>query len=229
MYNSDVPSRAELPSSKQLLRSTVIAAASAAVLLFTVILPSEYGIDPTGVGRVLRLTEMGEIKTQLAAEAASDAAADAEKAKLNSSKMAVREAQAGQVAERTVSSPSVKAMAEPSTAPVAASETGWRDQTRFTLAPGQGIEIKLRMKEGAKADFAWAVKGSGAVNFDTHGDGGGRSVSYEKGRGVSSNDGTLVAAFTGNHGWFWRNRGSSEVAVVLQTKGDYLEILRPRM
>jgi hypothetical protein len=65
------------PSSRALLRSTLIALAVAGSLLVTVVLPAEYGIDPTGVGRVLGLTRMGEIKTRLAKEAAADAAADA--------------------------------------------------------------------------------------------------------------------------------------------------------
>ena|SRR5215203_3532275 len=76
MYNSDLPTRAELPSSKQLLRSTIIAIVVAGILLITVVLPSEYGIDPTRIGRLLGLTEMGEIKTQLAAEAKKDREAD---------------------------------------------------------------------------------------------------------------------------------------------------------
>ena len=74
MYNTDMPSRAELPTSAQLLRSTLIAAGVATALLVTVVLPAEYGIDPTGVGRVLGLAEMGEIKTQLHAEADADRA-----------------------------------------------------------------------------------------------------------------------------------------------------------
>ena len=73
MYNTDTPARAELPSSKQLVRSTILTAISAVVLLVAVVLPAEYGIDPTGIGRVLRMTEMGEIKQQLAAEAAAAA------------------------------------------------------------------------------------------------------------------------------------------------------------
>ena len=48
-------------------------------ILIAIVLPSEYAIDPTGIGRALGLTEMGEIKTQLAEEAAADAALDAEK------------------------------------------------------------------------------------------------------------------------------------------------------
>jgi hypothetical protein len=31
----------------------------------------------------------------------------------------------------------------------------------------------------------------------------------------------LTAAFEGNHGWFWRNRGSKSVTVRLTTSGEY--------
>ena len=65
MYNTDMPTRAELPTTRKLVRSTAIAAVSATAILVAVVLPAEYGIDPTGVGSALNLTEMGEIKTQL--------------------------------------------------------------------------------------------------------------------------------------------------------------------
>lgn len=68
------------PSSGQLWRSTLIAALVAGTLLVTVVLPAEYGIDPTRVGRLLGLTQMGEIKVRLAREAADEAAAEAEAA-----------------------------------------------------------------------------------------------------------------------------------------------------
>ena len=75
MNTRHIPTSVELPSSQQLLKSTCTAIVTAAVLLVTVVLPSEYAIDPTGIGRALGLTEMGEIKTQLAAEAEADLAA----------------------------------------------------------------------------------------------------------------------------------------------------------
>ena len=68
MYNSQNSSPIELPSSKQLARSTIFALLTAAVLLVSVILPAEYAIDPTGIGRLLGLTQMGEIKQELARE-----------------------------------------------------------------------------------------------------------------------------------------------------------------
>ena len=65
------------PSARSLWRSTAAALALALTVLFTIVLPAEYGVDPTGIGRVLGLTQMGEIKVRLAREAAADAAADA--------------------------------------------------------------------------------------------------------------------------------------------------------
>ncbi|MDH5709853.1 MAG: transmembrane anchor protein [Hylemonella sp.] len=204
MYNSETPLQAELPSSRQLARSTFLAAVAAIILLVAVVLPAEYGIDPTGVGRSLGLTDMGEIKTRLAKEAAQEAAP--QQASASSGEIA---------APIRTATPAVDTVARP-----------WRDELAFTLKPGEGTEFKMRMKEGDKVGYAWNVEGEGVVNFDTHGDGGGRSISYERGRGVSADEGELVAAFTGNHGWFWRNRGQADVQVVLRTRGDYSDIKR---
>jgi hypothetical protein len=214
MYNSDSPTRAELPSSKQLLRSTILAALSAVVLLVAVVLPAEYGIDPTGIGRVLRMTEMGEIKQQLAADAAADAAA-----------VPAAPAQAADTVAAATATANVAQPPAPAPFAAAAPTIEWRDEMPLTLAPGEGTEIKLKMVQGAKAEYSWVVEG-GEVNFDTHGDASGKSISYEKGRGVAADEGVLEAAFTGNHGWYWRNRGEANVKVILRTRGDYTDIKR---
>ncbi|QHE89136.1 transmembrane anchor protein [Hydrogenophaga sp. BPS33] len=214
MYNAETPLRAELPSSRQLLRSTALATISAIVILVAIVLPAEYGIDPTGVGRVLRMTEMGEIKQQLAAEAAADATA-ASAGNPAAPVAAVMANASAATSDALIAAPKAALTAQP--------QANWRDEVTFTLASGEGKEIKLRMNEGEKAEFEWVVNG-GSVNFDTHGDGGGRSISYEKGRGVPADDGNLVAAFTGNHGWYWRNRGQATVKVVLRTRGQYSDL-----
>lgn len=211
MYNTPLPNAADLPSKRKLLRSTLIALAVAIALLITVVLPAEYAIDPTGIGRMLGLTEMGEIKGQLAEEAAADAARDAA--------LAARDAAGKRAA--TPTEPSVEAA--PAVAPTAGSP--WRDQMQVVLQPGEGAEIKLAMKAGQRAQFSWTAQG-GAVNFDTHGDGGGQSISYEKGRSVPADDGEIEAAFDGNHGWFWRNRGDAPVTVVVRVRGQYSDIKR---
>lgn len=73
---SNLPPGQPLPDGRRLVRSTVIAAAVALAILITIVLPAEYGIDPTRIGRALGLTQMGEIKVRLAREAAADQAAD---------------------------------------------------------------------------------------------------------------------------------------------------------
>jgi hypothetical protein len=202
MYNADVPPRHELPSARALLRSTLIAAAVAAVLLVTVVLPAEYGVDPTGVGRVIGLTEMGEIKMELAREAA---AADAGTAPGQTPAVASAE---------PVADPAAASAGETSPAPSS-------DEVNITLSPGQGREIKLEMREGASVQYAWVVDG-GVVNYDTHGDRPGLSYhGYAKGTAQASDEGVLVAAFDGMHGWFWRNRGRQPVTVTLRTSGEY--------
>ncbi|WP_262881095.1 MULTISPECIES: transmembrane anchor protein [unclassified Psychrobacter] len=173
------------------------------------VLPAEYGIDPTGVGKLLRLTEMGQVKQQLAEEAAADAAG-----LLATDTLASETPDIDNVAEQAVSA---------TLSDTAVANGQWRDEIPFTLTPGEGLEIKMKMAAGGKSEYSWIVTG-GDVNFDTHGDAPGQAISYEKGRGIAADEGVLEAAFTGNHGWFWRNRGQSDVQVVLRTRGDYSTI-----
>ncbi len=157
---------------------------------------------------MLGLTEMGEVKVQLAEEAAADATMDA-----------------AQAAPVTTQKASTTAPAQPEGASRAANASAWRDEMRIVLKPGQGAEVKLSMKAGEQANFSWVAEG-GVVNFDTHGDGGGQSISYEKGRAVPADDGAIEAAFDGNHGWFWRNRGEADVTVIVRARGQYAEMKR---
>ncbi len=86
----------------------------------------------------------------------------------------------------------------------------------------------MDMRQGAKATYAWTVEG-GTVNHDTHGEPFGKpdaTRSYARGRSVSGDKGVLTAAFDGNHGWFWRNRGRSDVTVTLRASGSYTEVKR---
>ncbi len=53
-------------------------------------------------------------------------------------------------------------------------------------------------------------------------------VSYHGyGKGSSQREeGVLTAAFTGSHGWFWRNRTGEPVTITLKTEGAYTEVKR---
>lgn len=206
MYNTDIPPRAELPSKRQLVRSTGIAMTIAAALLVTVVLPAEYGLDPTGVGQTIGLTEMGKIKTALAAEAEAD-------------KLAV--AQPSPVVAPTSSI--LTAMPTAAVVPVSTRS----DEMSVTLKPGASTEVKMAMTKGAKVSYVWQVNG-GLVNHDTHGDplNGPANIyhGYSKAKQVAGDAGEITAVFDGNHGWFWRNRGDADVTVTLKATGQYQSI-----
>lgn len=222
MYNNQRPDLSELPSSSQLLRSTLIALIAAGVLLVTVVMPAEYAIDPTGAGRLLGLTQMGELKQTLAEEAATEAqppaeAAPAEPAATTPGKDEPLAAQA----EPAPAAAPTPAQPEP---PKVATQ---QHEVNLTLKPNQATEIKLEMKEGAKANFHWTANG-GRLNYDTHGDPykapKGFYHGYGKGKNAPELQGELVAAFDGKHGWFWRNRTNETVKLTLRTDGEYITI-----
>jgi hypothetical protein len=56
------------PSRRQLLIGTLVALIVAGVVLVTVILPAEYGVDPIGAGRLLGLTDMAAESDEVSAQ-----------------------------------------------------------------------------------------------------------------------------------------------------------------
>ena len=217
MYNSPVPPKSELPTSGQLLKSTLAAGSVAATLLVTVVLPSEYNIDPTGVGKVLGLTQMGEIKSQLAEEA------DADRNRHQKQPVRSHSPSGGQQ-----SSGLGQLFASLFVSPAHAHDG--QDQyelqageTSVKLAPGEGLEVKLEMHKGDIVEFGWTANGA-VVNFNLHGESASESVVYEKGRAVAEKNGRLEALFDGEHGWWWRNRTADDVTITLNTKGRYGDI-----
>ena len=202
MHNAPKPNLEDLPTKAQLRRSSIVAGIGAVAIGVMVYMPAELGKDPTGVGTLLGLTEMGEIKQQLAAEAAADAelhTPDQSSSLLND------------LMGLFVSA--------------AYAEEAWTDEITFVLDPGAYIEIKATMEEGATLYYSWVADG-GRVNFDLHAHADGQNVTYEKGRGKTEGEGSFETPFAGNHGWFWRNRDKSEVTVTLQLRGDYSAIVQ---
>jgi hypothetical protein len=96
---------------------------------------------------------------------------------------------------------------------------------KVTLAPGQSTEIKVSLQKGEKVNYKW-FSSDGKVQFDNHGDSAQANVNYHGyGKGTKANDeGIIEAAFNGQHGWYWKNRGSESLTITLQTTGAYTEI-----
>lgn len=208
MYNANIPSERELPSTAKLIKSTVIAIITAFFLLITVIMPAEYGIDPTGMGETIGLKRMGEIRLSLEAEEAADTA------------------KAEQPSVVVVAPEKLKTVEN-----VAITKTdsviSQNHEITFTLAPDEGTEVKVTMIKGAKVNYIWETNG-GKSNFDVHGDSKKLKIKYHpyyKGTD-SKREGILEAAFDGGHGWFWRNRTKQPLTITIKTDGEYTDIIR---
>lgn len=134
MFNSQAPNPDDLPSSAQLLKSTVISAVAAGAILVTVVLPSEYAIDPTGIGSALGLTAMGEIKTQLAEEAEMD-----RQASENQSNPVIQSGQRSQPATIPMEGSSLidRIIREFGVSAAYAQTVGRQDEMSITLQPGK--------------------------------------------------------------------------------------------
>lgn len=208
MYNAEIPKDIELPSSRKLIKSTAIAAVSAVVVLVTCVMPAEYAIDPTGMGKVLGLTKMGEIKQSLAEE----------------SENGINALQTVNSVEQISVETSAQMVAK--TAQMIMPEIN-KESISVELKPGQATEVKLTMPQSASVNFDWKAVGGG-LNYDTHGDPvnapKGFYHGYGKGKNETTQQGVLKAAFDGKHGWFWRNRTENPVTVTLLVEGQFSEI-----
>jgi hypothetical protein len=171
-------------STKQLLVSTAVALIAAAVVLVIAVLPAEFGIDPTGAGRLLGLTAMAS-------------------------------------AEGDTSVPVMHA--HPRKARNARIE--------IRVAPNEELEYKALLELGEPMLYAWTVEG-GPVYFEFHGEPTQGEWpedyyrSYEIQERSSAAQGSFVAPFTGNHGWYWRNLSSEPATIVLEASGYYSKLAR---
>ncbi len=214
MENTNIPTDRELPSTAKLIKSTAIAAATAAVLLVTVVMPAEYGIDPTGIGNIIGLKKMGEIRVSLAKEESEQQAG-------------AKSSQPEALAPANASIKQGEATALVAPAPTQLAAGTLSHETQVTLAPNEGKEVKLDMSKGNKVQYTWTSSG-GKINYDVHADSKKLKIDYHKySKGAEqTKTGELIAAFDGSHGWFWRNRTSSPVTITLKTKGEYTEIIQ---
>ena len=199
MFNTHKPLENDLPTSSQLLKSTLIALFVAGVLLVCIVIPAEYGTDPTGVGELLGLKKMGEIKANL------------EKESQNENQKFDEYVSTNEEMRKRFQNTKVN-----------------KDVMEFVIAPDDAIEVKLEMEKGSSVKYKWNTN-SGGLNYNLHGDGykgSQKSTTYKKGRMTTSDNGEFKAEFDGYHGWFWRNRNSEIVTVILETDGEYIQIKR---
>jgi hypothetical protein len=204
------PKGASPDHTKRRLWISTLAALGAAILLLVVaILPSEYGIDPTGIGGALGLTALNAPTSRT---------------------LEITDVIGGNEAVRTVEIPDFgEPVPLPNPAIHQAETSAPQTRTMMVAIPAeQETEIKTVLREGKVILFSWSVD-RGDIYSDFHGHDPAVSsefwVRYQEHQEGSGGNGSLVAPFGGEHGWYWLNYNEFPVTVTLTVTGYYDDII----
>ena len=187
-----------LPSNKSLIKATFVAFFTGCILLVTIILPAEYGVDPTGLGDKLGLTQMS-----MASESTS--------VKI-------------EMPSEDLESVSVIEPVWKSTTPFRSDTMtltllpNQGAEIKAIMNKNENLVFNWEVKGGVTY-FDMHGEALDAV--------GDEFTSYWEGSNESKTSGTFIAPFDGTHGWYWQNKGSEPIEVHLSTSGFYKELYTP--
>ena len=186
------------PSPMRLVRATLTAAALAGVLLVTVVLPAEFGIDPTGFGRATGLYRAPAVAAEPLPEgAASDAAAVA-------------------------GAPGTGSLFK-STTPYRSDEMS----LTLAPGEGAEIKAQMNAGERLVFSWMSSGGGVDVDMHGEAADKTGGDRSYWTGEFEEGGHGAFEAPMAGNHGWFWQNLNDTPVTVTVKTSGFYRRLFKP--
>lgn len=206
----------ERAAAPRIWKWVLAAVAVAVVLLFTLVLPAEYGYDPTRIGRALGLTQMHE----QAAGSSTSGDNTIDDVIGGNDELAAPAAGAGDpMTPLPLPNPAVSQIeAEAPKTETLIVKLGFDDRT----------EVKAVMHKAKAIVYSWKVQGGGVyVDFHGHDPARGKDfwVRYEEAgqdeEGVTSRSGSLVAPFDGEHGWYWLNTSQEPVTIELTVTGYF--------
>ena len=183
----------QAPSKKAIAKATGIALAVALLLLFTAVLPAEYGIDPLKTGKALHLTDLAK---------ATESKAESKPA----------------VGARPVAAPAGIYTAQPGIFKTDSEDLslmpGEGVEIKYHMQKGAGMLYSW--KATGPVAFEFHGEPDNKPNKDYF-------ESYELNDKVGADhaNGSFTAPSTGIHGWFWENKGKKEVQIHLVTAGFY--------
>jgi hypothetical protein len=108
-----------------------------------------------------------------------------------------------------------------------ARERGLKTETlEIELDLDATVEYKALMQQGDSISFRWSTDGEAYYDFHAHDEAFGEEffTRYAEGEG-SSSAGSIVAAYDGQHGWFWLNISDAPITITLEVMGFYDEII----
>ena len=193
MVEQEQAERVQPPSRKAIARATAIAFAVAVVILFTTVLPAEYGIDPLKTGKLLHLTDL---------------------AKATESKPEPNAA----VGARPTAAPAGIYTAQPATYKVDSEDLslmpGEGVEIKYHMQKGAGMVYSW--KANGNVAFEFHGEPDNKPNKDYF-----ESYELNDKVGADHSYGAFTAPTTGIHGWFWENKGKKPVDIHLTTAGFY--------
>ena len=91
----------------------------------------------------------------------------------------------------------------------------------------EAVEYKALMQQGDSISFSWNTDG-GEAYYDFHGHdesfGPEFFTRYDEGEGTARS-GVILAAYAGQHGWYWLNIEDGPITITLDVAGFYDEIV----
>ena len=188
----------------------ILLGATLVMVLF--VLPAEYGIDPTGVGGKLGLLELSEGPE-------SNVVEEVEVKVIKGSYPSIPEEFDSWYPD-TLGEPFSKTHNN-----VFSSE-----QIIVDLQSGEQVEYKAVMQQGDVIIYTWSID-KGIVYTDFHADPSENTEQYPdeyfiryRESETASSSGSMVAPFSGNHGWYWLNIEEHPIQITLDVAGFYSEI-----
>ena len=183
----------QAPSKKAIAKATGIALAVALLLLFTAVLPAEYGIDPLKTGKALHLTDLAK---------ATESKAESKPA----------------VGARPVAAPAGIYTAQPGIFKTDSEDLslmpGEGVEIKYHMQKGAGMLYSW--KATGPVAFEFHGEPDNKPNKDYF-----ESYELNDKAGADHANGSFTAPSTGIHGWFWENKGKKEVEIHLVTAGFY--------
>ena len=199
------------PSQGNLLKGALLALVAAVVVTVLFVLPAEFGVDPTGIGAKLGLLDLAE-----SAEPAESGASSGGNTIVEGTWPAIPE-------EFDFYEPDIVGD------PYSRTQAGkFRSDTIIIeLDVGEQTEYKAIMEQGNAFVYHWKLE-KGIVYADFHADPGENAAGYPDQYYVryaesetGENSGSLVAPFSGNHGWYWLNIEEEPITITLEIHGYY--------
>ncbi len=208
--------RAPRPPSRGLLLAIMVGGFLAATAIFLLaILPAEFHIDPTGVGKASGLMSLSAPRADKVLASPAAPGASLPEASLPS-----------QASSSTLRFYDKAYRSDVIDIPLQSNDKG---------PEVSELEYKVRMKTGDPLLYSWTVTGlpnAEEFYYDFHGETPptpnnpqGRVVEYKQAIGTQSH-GLLIAPLAGVHGWYLQNQSARPVVVHLNLSGLY-ELVPP--